>query len=450
MVGAGARWLLAVVAVLASCRAVDVGQVDVYACAADGSCSAGDVCCDDRFCREACASRDGGVTDGGVCTDGDICTTNPNPCRAGYAVCATRSCNDSAAVIRSPGESCGVDRTCDSSGTCHSCSTGAPCSTNLNQCRGGITGCTTGRPVCSDDALLDAGLRCGTAGVCSATGVCSECPPSSACSTNPTACFTGLCRGATGVCDDGLPKPVLSACDGGLCNGAGGCVVCAVGAACTTNPGAPCQRGQLQLDGSGCRCVSAGAAANGTGCDGGICTGGVCAACAVGAECGTDCAPGLLQASDAGCLCQPQKRPPNGSFCPGGVCAMGACCTGCTSSNQATCYAGDLLANCGSKGDLCSNCEMAPAYGPCQYVDICAITGSRTIYESICSNNAVCQFVRRGLSPNDPVCARVTDNIMCAGSCGTFECGAMCGGGTCTVSCGGACRASPSPQRMPE
>ena len=377
------------------------------------------------------------IADGGTCTDGDTCSTNPNPCRVGYALCATQSCIDSAAVIRSPGQPCGANRFCTSSGQCELCLPGERCTGNPNPCRSGVTSCMTGSPTCLDGAEFDAGTRCGAAGLCM-NGACSECPTNTMCFNNPSPCRFGRCQGTTGVCVDATFKPTLTACDGGGCNSAGTCVQCDIGGPCSANPGAPCQRGEQFFDGVACRCVNAAPAANGGSCDGGLCTGGVCQACAIGAACGTSCSPGVLAASDAGCLCAPSTPPGNGASCPGGICSDGACCTGCTTYDRSACLPGASTANCGSGGAVCASCVAPVTYGPCKYASTCAMTGSRDVYESFCNSAATCQTGITGSIPNDPFCNRLTQGTVCGNDCAV--CGAVCGpAGLCDVQCGGGC-----------
>lgn len=461
-------WALAAALALSACRATS--PVDVYACEPDGTCPSGGQCCADRFCRASCdapadagaadagPARDAGpatpdasvpvdsgvlvIADGGSCHDGDLCSTNTNPCRAGYAVCATQSCVDSAAVIRSPGEPCGVNKTCTDTGGCELCFAGRSCGSNVNTCRSGITACTTGREVCTDGNELDAGTPCGRSGQCMSGGVCNQCPGGSVCATNPNPCKSGMCSAVSGACSDSATdKPLGTGCDGGFCSGTGACTSCPLGTACTTNPTAPCRKGAWARKLNLCSCEDAASAPDNTNCPGGYCSKGTCVACVNGTSCSNNpCYPATLQYSGGVCQCVPGTVAANGAPCPLGACAAGTCCTGCVLTAGAdSCYPGGDFNACGAGGGVCASCNVATSYGPCVYASLCSTTGVRDIFNGSCSAQHACEVVKTGVEVASPACNRVTDGDICSNGCGTFQCGAKCGGGTCSVQCGGAC-----------
>src|SRR4029077_18089310 len=130
------------------------------------------------------------------------------------------------------GTSCGVGMVCDGSGACVACSSGQTCTTNSNACKTGMTSCSTGAQTCVDDANRPGGTDCGTDKVCNGSGACIACTANMNCTTNPTACKTGIvsCQTGAPVCLDFGNRSAGTTCGSNqVCDGSGACVACTAG-----------------------------------------------------------------------------------------------------------------------------------------------------------------------------------------------------------------------------
>ncbi|MFT3915175.1 MAG: hypothetical protein QM704_13950 [Anaeromyxobacteraceae bacterium] len=295
-----------------------------------------------------------------ACTAGLDCTgSNPeNLCHAGVTSCATgaQACVDGAAFVA--GTACGGGLVCSPAGTCTACTAGASCATNPDPvCHDGVTSCSTGLQACVDGAVK-LGTTCGTDQVCGPAGTCVACAAGLDCQTNPDpACHTGKTSCATGVqtCRDDTVKVGTTCADGvSVCSPpAGVCVACVQGEGCTNPAPSACLQSFVQCGSGAPVCTdTATPRAGGTACGSGhVCDGaGTCIACAQGDactspnlcldaawECGSGtpiCVDGAPKAADTSCGL--------GSTCNGSgtcVCNEGTPCTG----NPSFCLAGVIL-----------------------------------------------------------------------------------------------------------
>lgn len=134
-------------------------------------------------------------SDSGTCLAGQPCTS-PNPCTMGVTGCSTGTpvCNSGANLPN--GTACGTNEVCGN-GTCNACTQGAAC-TPTNACHTGTTDCSTGSPVCTDTGTsLANGTSCGASGVCE-SGACNACGAQGqyCCAGNTCSASPQLCIGA--------------------------------------------------------------------------------------------------------------------------------------------------------------------------------------------------------------------------------------------------------------
>src|SRR5205823_6127465 len=110
-------------------------------------------------------------------------------------------------------------------------------------CKQGVQDCSGTAPACTDGTMnRPPGTSCGTNLVCSPSGACVACMAGTGCGGNANPCKAGViaCGSGAPVCSDGADLMLGAPCSGGFCNGTGTCTACALGAACASNPGAPC------------------------------------------------------------------------------------------------------------------------------------------------------------------------------------------------------------------
>ncbi|MBL8949805.1 MAG: hypothetical protein JNK82_03450, partial [Myxococcaceae bacterium] len=244
--------------------------------------------------------------------------------------------------------------------------------------------CGTGSPVCSDGtADAPAGTSCGASQVCNGSGGCVACTAGSTCTTNPSPCRQGVTSCATGTqtCADGPMNDLPgTACGSNLvCDGAGACVSCSMGASCTMNP-SPCREGTIGCATGGPVCNDAAAARpNGTSCGTNqVCSGGACVACTAGLSCnpgGNACALGSTTCGTGTSVCTFSANIAAGTSCGANlVCdGMGGC---------VACVAGQA---CSPGGNLCRTGTIACGGG----APVCTASGNVAAGTS-CGSNQVC------------------------------------------------------------
>jgi hypothetical protein len=299
-----------------------------------------------------CASAGGGqlratwdfLRCGGACTSADPCATSAAiSCSTGAPVCTTAT-SAAAGTACTTGATAGV---CNASGACIACTEGAACASS-NPCAASATlVCASGEPVCTDQTYADAGAACtagSVTGVCSgATGVCNACAQGAAC-TSPDACAetsTIECSSGTPVCTIRAYRATGAACTSGDVSGVCGgsppvCTACSPGATCaSSNPctataavdcstGAPVCTDQSYLP-AGAACSS--------GTEAGVCSGagGLCTACVTGAACTSTnpCATAAAISCSSGApVCTDTGLAPDATVCDaaaGNVCVAGTC-----------------------------------------------------------------------------------------------------------------------------
>jgi hypothetical protein len=126
------------------------------------------------------------------------------------------------------GSSCGTDKVC-LDGSCVACAANQTCTPTAGACVRGLTACTTGVQVCTAMGPVDPGVSCGSNQVCDGAGACVACQGGVACTPTNT-CHAGAISCATGspVCTDttvALADNVYCAddklCTAGSCGDAG-------------------------------------------------------------------------------------------------------------------------------------------------------------------------------------------------------------------------------------
>jgi len=354
------------------------------------------------------------------CTQDDMCMGNPGICRQGRTNCTTGTPTCLDGPGKPPGTMCGMNLVCDGDGGCVTCTDGDKCSTNPDPCKDGIQSCT-GTPACNDSTQKMVGESCGVDRVCNTAGQCVACAAMQPCNTNPTECKEGRTSCATGIqtCVDGPDKMLGAVCSTGFCS-AGGCVPCALGMACTTNP-SPCKTGAFTRGGSnGAQCICGDdrdrPIGQVTGCSGtSTCNGmGACVQCGQSCTVTNPCQRGAVSCTDLSCaVVGPQS---DGTTCTGGSCASGMCCTGCREG--ATCFMGSADDHCGTAGVTCRDCTTLTMPGPCMYTSACDTTGDRVTTVGMCTATMSCGTTTVTM-PNDPSCNRAPQ---CNGVCHGDEC----------------------------
>ncbi len=215
-------------------------------------CHAGLVSCDGTCGALSMDVPDGtscganGVCEGGqcvACAPDAPCSPLAAPCHTGALTCSASGSTCVDQGLKAPkGTACGAPTAktfCDPSGAC-ACKAGGVCPLAANPCHIGILSCSTvtspGVATCTDSgSSLLPGASCGTNVACS-FGVCTPitcatttadggvatCTPANACDQGTVSCPAG--EFSVQVCTDtGVPLGAGAACEGGTCDGDGGC-----------------------------------------------------------------------------------------------------------------------------------------------------------------------------------------------------------------------------------
>lgn len=323
----------------------------------------------------------------GVCTSGQSCSGNPNPCFNGTASCMSGMSMCVNGTMKAAGTSCGASMVCNSSGTCVPCTAGDACTSNANVCKNGLHSCATGSQTCVDDTNKAPGVACGTNLVCSGLGTCVSCLAGDACSTNPGACRTGVhsCSTGTQTCIDNGNKAAGTNCGTNMvCNGSGTCIACTAGDACGTNTSI-CKNGVHSCSTGAQTCVDGGNKAAGTGCGTNmVCDGaGACVACAAGGACTmnpTTCKNGVYSCATGMQACADGSNKAGGTTCgPNMVCDGNGNCGTCTASqtcanNPNPCYTG--ITSCSTGTMVCNNNTQKATGTTCGTNMVCNSAGT--------------------------------------------------------------------------
>ena len=343
----------------------------------------------------------------GACTADSSCSFaigTTNVCKTGKLSCASGppgTCAPSGNVTA--GAMCGTNKVCDGAGACVACTAGLAC-TPANACHAGLTSCTTGAQTCLDTGTnLSAGASCGSNQVCDGAGTCVACTAGAACTLppgDPNVCKSGAIACGTGapVCVAGTGNVTAGTACGTdkVCNGSGACVACVAGAACT--PTNKCHVGTTSCSTGAQTCGDTGTSV------------------AAGASCGTNqvCSPtGTCISCTAGQTCATNP----GAACKSGVtnCSTGAlaCVDAANKSNGTSCGTNKVC-----KDGACSDCTAGTGCTLVAPANVCH-TGltSCTTGESVCtdSGNAV---------QNGTNCG--TDQVCSGGSCVACTAGVTC------------------------
>ena len=385
------------------------------------------------------------------CQANAACASNPGaPCRRGLTTCGTTpGCIDGTNAPA--GTTCGTNQVCSTTGTCGACTAGASCTTNPGSaCRRGVIECSSGAPVCVDDAVKPAGTSCGTNQVCTATGSCVACTAGGSCTTNPgSACRQGVLSCATGAqaCVDGAPKAAGTNCGAGqVCDANGFCGACTAGNACTSNPGAPCKSGVIDCSTGMTRCIDSTNVAAGTSCGPDqVCnSSGSCVACVASTPCTTNPTPGCKTGVTA-CTTGAQTCVDSGNRAAGTSCgtnqvcnATGACvsCTAsvaCTTNPNPGCRNG--ITDCSTGVLRCIDGSNKSPGTNCGSGQVCDSNGNcgACVANQACTSNpsAPCKTGRTDCSTGSTVCNDST-NAAAGLSCGA---GQVCNGAGACIAC---------------
>jgi len=291
-------------------------------CVDDADVTDGLNCGTDKVCKTgACVA----------CAAGTVCSSNPGGmCKLGVVACGSASgCMDGANV--GAGTACGSGMVCNGNGQCVMCMAGQACTTNPGApCKTGVVDCTMGAPRCLDTGNTAAGTTCGTNQVCNGSGTCVACTAGQTCTTNPSVCKNGVTSCTTGasVCIDGTPKSNTTPCTGGqMCDGNGFCGACVANQTCTGNPGV-CKQGKTTCTGTQTSCSDGANTAAGTSCGVGmVCDGsGGCVACASGQSCATN--PNMCKTGTTSCATGAQTCVDDADRAGGTTCGTNMVCNG--------------------------------------------------------------------------------------------------------------------------
>ncbi|MBL8951810.1 MAG: hypothetical protein JNK82_13595, partial [Myxococcaceae bacterium] len=391
-----------------SCAASEVcerGQCRSRSCADAGLCPAGhacpagacvDVACEGVICPPMTACALGRCSPG--CASGQACSVNPGaPCKRGSTSCSGLNaiCTDGANAA--DGVAC--DGGICFNGACTACMPGVGCTSNPDPCRVGTVTCPAGGAQCQDTAQARApGSSCGSDRVCGADGGCLDCAAGTACTTNPTVCRTGVVQcssGAPRCVDDRLATPGSRCGVNQVCEASGACVACVTGSACSTNPD-PCKLGVLDCSGGTPVCNDGMAKVTGAPCGAGrVCTaGGQCVDCAAGAACGTNpnvCRRGAIACQTGAPVCVDGAPAQAGGSCGAmQVCDGDGGCIACTpgqpcTTNPNACKVG--ITACGTGTSSCiDSATNVPAGNTCGANLVCNGSGSC----GACTQGATC------------------------------------------------------------
>ena len=289
-----------------------------------GTCVAGSTCdssgrCAVASCTPQCAARecgpDGCGSSCGTCPSGQTCQTG-GTC-ACVPDCSGRTCGGDGC-----GGSCGTcsgTQTCSSAGRCvatctrncagRTCGSDG-CSGSCGTCAAGQSCNASGQCVCAPNCV---GRSCGPNGCGGSCGTCAAglaCNAAGRCVCAPQcagrACGGDACGGSCGTCATNF-----------VCNTSGACIACIAGMACNT--GNPCTTGRIGCGTGRPVCTASGNKTAGTACTGGVCDGaGHCVACMEGAACtlGNDCvATATIECSSGAPVCTARTFVASGAAC---------------------------------------------------------------------------------------------------------------------------------------
>jgi hypothetical protein len=307
----------------------------------------------------------------GMCTQGQSCSGNPGICYDGTASCSTGMSMCVNGAPKMAGTGCGTNMVCNGGGGCVACTAGISCTGNPNPCKSGTTTCSTGSQTCIDGGNKMGGVNCGTNMVCNGMGACIGCTAGQTCMGNPNPCKNGTSSCMTGAltCVDGGNKSAGTICGTNLvCDGAGGCVPCTAGTACTTNPSI-CKNGMTSCMTGMQTCVDGANKSPGTNCGTNLVCDptGTCISCTAGGACTGNpnvCKNGVNSCSTGALTCADGSNKMGGTNCgPNMVCDGNGTCGNCTANQTCTtnpnnCYTG--ITSCMTGTMMCNNNTAAP------------------------------------------------------------------------------------------
>ena len=258
-----------------NCAAGTSQSCSPYACGTDGTCSnkkgPGATCAANSDCgSNACVDLSGGS--GKVCCSsscaackgcnaaGTACIAKGSgaadaACGATLANCQKTTCDGlGACQPADDGATCGPGNYCHS-GSCAPCAANQPCNVT-NKCKKGITLCTTGLSICSENGDQPNGTACGVAASCVGTvmtdpqtcagGVCSAYNQHT-CSYGCTTSGTPACKNP--VCGNGVIEKPVEQCDppssSQTCGYGGTCTLCSATCQSVTVTGPYCGDGTV-------------------------------------------------------------------------------------------------------------------------------------------------------------------------------------------------------------
>lgn len=469
---------------------------DVMDCSElDGPCSIG-------ACDEASGKCEALInTDGTPCDDGDVCTGNDHceegACTWGFDLCAACDGLEVGAACEE-GDACTLNSTCKVTvgklvclGQNLQCPDMGPCM--FGMCEPSTGECIpkplpnglfcfdqdpcTVTDVCGGGQCHGSPKDCGaTASPCAAvscqqnTGVCQvapapdkeDCDDGDLCTTND-ACFSGLCKGTSKVCegadgqcieavcdpetgDCGVPLPDGTKCDdlnvcttqdtcqGGLCIGNDICF-------CMDKlDGTPCDDGYKCTQGDACK--KGGCAGQPIDCSAAdsVCNLGACepatGACVpVPVQDGNPCADGnncTVQDSCKGGVCKgtPKDCSNLSNQCGIGVCGPGGTCVFAAGNDDVPCDDGDFC----TSGDACDE-------GTCTgQVNVCLSCAGKNAGD-VCDDGDLCT--------EGGACLEISGVLVCVGQakdCSYLDTG--CAHGVCDIGTG-ECVAKPKANKLP-
>ena len=233
---------------------------------------------------------------------------------------------------------------------------------------------------CVDGGNKSAGVSCGTNMVCDGAGACVPCTAGGACTGNPNVCKNGVYSCATGAmtCADGSNKMGGVSCGTNLvCDGNGNCGACTANQSCTNNPN-PCYTGITSCSTGTMVCNNNTQRPVGTACGPNmVCnSAGNCVNCTAGVSCTTNpnqCKVGITQCNTGAQTCVDSGNRPDQTGCNDGQdCTYNDVCkNGACIGTAYSCYPWQCQSS--SKCDGAGGCTTTnlPNGTTCGYPDDC-------------------------------------------------------------------------------
>jgi hypothetical protein len=238
--------------------------------------------------------------------------------------------------------------------------------------------------------------------VCNGAGTCVSCTAGQACTGNPNICKNGVYSCATGAmtCADGSNKMGGTSCGTNLvCDGNGNCGSCTAGQSCTGNPN-PCFSGVTSCGTGTMVCNNNTQLAPGTACGPNmVCnSAGSCISCTAGVSCTNNpsiCKVGITSCSTGVPTCIDSGNKPDLTGCSDGDnCSYGDVCkNGVCIGAKYSCFPGQCQSSSvcdGAGGCITANLPNGQSCGYPDDCSCCSCGSSGTCQSGTCHYRTCC------------------------------------------------------------